>query len=151
MFEHIVNKKLVGISLQKKYGLMCGWLKIPGWAGRMRRRHRRADGLDGQLDAWHPSQRLERRGDAGGGGRAQSGGDGSGDGGDGIGREPVVRLQPLRDQVRRVAAVVGQQVGLVVLSCHCQLRLKPIITFGFKNLSSKISMLSILLLMTEDT
>ena len=107
----------------------------------MRRRHRRADGLDGQLDAWHPSQfikwhpsqRLERRGDAGGGGRAQGGGDGSGDGGDGIGREPVVRLQPLRDQVRRVAAVVGQQVGLVVLSCHCKLRLKSIITFGFKN------------------
>ena len=84
------------------------WLKIPGWAGRMRRRHRGADGLDGQLDARHPSQRLEGRGDAGGGGRAQGGGDGAGDGGDGVGREPVVRLQPLRDQVGCVAAVVGQ-------------------------------------------
>ena len=90
----------------------------------MRRRHRRADGLDGQLDAGHAAQRLERRGDAGGGGRAQGGGDGAGDGGDRVGGEPVARLQPLRDQVGRVVAVVRQQVGLVVLSGHRQLRLQ---------------------------
>ena len=95
----------------------------------MRRRHRGADGLDGQLDGGQPSQlelpsqRLERGRDARWGGGAQRGGDRPCDRGHRVRREPVRGLQTFGDQVGGVVAVVGQQVGLVVLGSHGKLGL----------------------------
>ena len=95
----------------------------------MRRGHRGADGLDGQLDGGQPSQlelpsqRLERGRDARWGGGAQRGGDRPCDRGHRVRREPVRGLQTFGDQVGGVVAVVGQQVGLVVLGSHGKLGL----------------------------
>lgn len=108
----------------------CWAARQPGRACRVRRRHRGADGLDGQLDGGQPSQlelpsqRLERGRDARWGGGAQRGGDRPCDRGHRVRREPVRGLQTFGDQVGGVVAVVGQQVGLVVLGSHGKLGLK---------------------------
>ena len=93
----------------------------------MWRRHGGAEGLglDLEVPGPQPRQGLEGRGYGarwGAQARGQGRGDGARDGGHRVGREPV-GLQPLRDEVGGVAAVVGEQVGVVVLGGHGKLRL----------------------------
>lgn len=81
----------------------------------MWRGDRRTDGFR-SCEGEGAAQGLEGGGDAGG--RAEGRGDRARDRADRVGRE-AVGLESLRDQVGGVVAVVGQQVGVVVLSGHC--------------------------------